>query len=189
MSVAAALPSVESSLEDFISRANSTPDAGGWGIAADSATQEQRAAEIAQIEAEADRRRQQDQARWKAAETQLKSEAEVRENALKKQLDVLQGKLAAAEARAAVAADTDDGAAATAAMAQLQNQLAKAEDRAKSAEAAAKASQAKINEMAAEAAAGIPNYAPPPKPPNSVPKLPMRVLPKRLQQRVLRQLG
>ena len=152
MSVAAALPSVESSLEDFISRANSTPDAGGWGLAVDSAVQEQRAVEIAQIEADADRRRQQDQARWKQVESQLKAESESRENALRKQLDSLQGKLAAAEARAAVAADTDGGAAANAAMAQLQQQVAKAEGRVRSAEAAAAAAQAKNNELAAEAA-------------------------------------
>ncbi|MBP9085050.1 MAG: hypothetical protein KBG15_02990 [Kofleriaceae bacterium] len=161
MQVAAALPSVESSLEDFISRANSTPDAGGWGLAVDSAVQEQRAVEIAQIEADADRRRQQDQARWKQVEAQLKAESEIRENALRKQLDSLQGKLAAAEARAAVAADTDGGAAANAAMAQLQQQVAKAEERVRTAEAAAKAAQAKNNEMAAEAATVKPAAAAP----------------------------
>ncbi len=161
MQVAAALPSVESSLEDFISRANSTPDTGGWGLAVDSAVQEQRAVEIAHIEAEADRRRQQDQARWKQVEAQLKAESEIREIALRKQLDSLQGKLAAAEARAAVAADTDGGAAANAAMAQLQQQVAKAEDRVRAAEAAAKAAQAKNNEMAAEAATVKPAIAVP----------------------------
>jgi hypothetical protein len=155
MQAAAALQSVESSLEDFISRANSTGDTGhagestSWKITGDMAAREAKAAEIAHIEAEAEQRRQTDAVRWRQAEVQLRSEAEAKENALRKQVDVLQNRLAASEARVAIAADGEsNGAAAVAAMAQLQAQLAKAEERARSTDTALQIAQNKVNELA-----------------------------------------
>ena len=85
------LPSVETSLDEFIARANQTltsPE--NWKAAEHEAK--------AQDEA----RREADALRWKAAEHQLR-EGDAREAALRRQLDGLQGRLAEAEARAAVA--------------------------------------------------------------------------------------
>ena len=94
MKAASALPTVESSLEEFIAKANQTlVDVGGWG-AADQAA---KAAE--------EKRREQDALRWKQAEQQMR-ESEARELALRPKLDGLQGKLAEAEARAAIAGTT-----------------------------------------------------------------------------------
>ena len=91
-----ALPSVETSLEDFISRANQTQtSAENW-----------KAAEV-EAKAAAEARKEADALRWKAAEHQLREGGE-RETALRRQLDGLQGRLAEAEARAAVA--TSEGA-------------------------------------------------------------------------------
>src|SRR5258706_11242077 len=84
-------PSVENSLDDFIAKANSTlVDAATW----DQAEKKQKEDD--------DARRSADSLRWQAAEHQLR-EGEAREQALRRQLDGLQGKLAEAEARAAVA--------------------------------------------------------------------------------------
>ncbi|MDB4952713.1 MAG: hypothetical protein JWO36_282, partial [Myxococcales bacterium] len=91
MQVASSLPSVENSLEEFIARANQTlVDADTWDHAEKNAKQEDA------------KQREADAFRWKAAETQLR-EGEAREQSLRRQLDGLQGKLAEAEARAAVA--------------------------------------------------------------------------------------
>lgn len=91
LAVASSLPSVENSLEDFIARANQTlVDASTWDQAEKVAKQED------------SKQREADALRWKAAEQQLR-EGEVRERTLRGQLDGLQGKLAEAEARAAVA--------------------------------------------------------------------------------------
>jgi hypothetical protein len=91
MSTASSLPSVESSLEEFIARANQTlVDASTWDQAEKVAKQED------------DKRREADAQRWKAAEHQMR-DSQTREQGLRHQLDGLQGKLAEAEARAAVA--------------------------------------------------------------------------------------
>lgn len=91
MAQASSLPTVEHSLEEFIAKANQTlVDVSTWG------TQDQ------QIKQEDAHRREQDAQRMKAAEGQLR-EGEAREHSLRRQLDGLQGKLAEAEARAAVA--------------------------------------------------------------------------------------
>ena len=92
-----ALPSVETSLEDFISRANQThTNADNWKAAEHEA------------KAKAEARKEADALRWKAAEHQMR-EGEARETALRRQLDGLQGRLAEAEARAAVATSASSG--------------------------------------------------------------------------------
>lgn len=88
---ATALPKVEHSLDEFIARANQTlVDVSGWGNADQKAREED------------EKRREQDAQRWKQAEQQMR-ESEARESALRRQLDGLQGQLAEAEARVAVA--------------------------------------------------------------------------------------
>src|SRR5688572_12257366 len=87
MKNASSLPTVEHSLEEFIAKANQTlVDVSSWEEA-----KEQDA-----------KRKEVDANRWKQAEVQMR-ESEARENSLRRQLDGLQGKLAEAEARAAVA--------------------------------------------------------------------------------------
>jgi len=91
MRTASALPKVEHSLDEFIARANQTlVDVSTWGAG------DQQAKDVE------DKRREQDAQRWKQAETQMK-EGDAREQSLRRQLDGLQGKLAEAEARAAIA--------------------------------------------------------------------------------------
>ena len=91
MKQGSALPTVESSLDEFIAKANQTlVDVTSW---------EQQAKQAREEDAQ---RREQDAQRWKAAESQLR-ESEVRETSLRRQLDGLQGKLAEAEARVAIA--------------------------------------------------------------------------------------
>jgi hypothetical protein len=91
MKQGSALPTVESSLDEFIAKANQTlVDVSSW---------EQQAKQAREEDAQ---RREQDAQRWKAAESQLR-ESEVRETSLRRQLDGLQGKLAEAEARVAIA--------------------------------------------------------------------------------------
>jgi hypothetical protein len=120
---AGSLPSVETSLDEFIARANSTlVDAANW----DKAEKEARAQDLQQREA--------DQQRWKAAEGQL-HESEVREQSLRRQLDGLQGRLAEAEARAAVAGSS--GSSQELALQGLKAQTSRAEERARTAEAKA----------------------------------------------------
>lgn len=122
MAHASALPTVEHSLEEFIAKANQTlVDMSSWG----NADAEAKAAEEA--------RRQQDALRMKAAETQMR-EGEAREASLRRQLDGLQGKLAEAEARAAVASTTAGSAANDAALQQLRDQIEMAEAQRKAAE-------------------------------------------------------
>ena len=91
MQIQSSLPSVESSLDEFIARANQTlTDPASW-----------QAEQVKQAE-EDEQRKEADALRWKAAEQQLR-EGEHREASLRRQLDGLQGRLAEAEARAAVA--------------------------------------------------------------------------------------
>ena len=99
LAVATSLPSVESSLDEFIARANQTmADPAEWGNVERAAKEEDES------------RREADSLRWKAAEQQMR-EGEAREQSLRRQLDGLQGRLAEAEARAAVATNggTQDG--------------------------------------------------------------------------------
>ena len=122
MAQASSLPKVEHSLDEFIAKANQTlVDVSNWGAA------------DAEAKAEDDKRREQDALRMRAAETQMK-EGEVRETSLRRQLDGLQGKLAEAEARAAVAGSTIGSAAHDQTLAQLRAQIEAAEQQRKSAE-------------------------------------------------------
>lgn len=122
MKAASALPTVERSLEAFIAKANETlVDVGNWG-----------AEEQAAKEAE-ERRREQDAQRWKQAEQQMR-ESEQREQAMRRQLDGLQGKLAEAEARAAVAGALSGSSANDAALAELKKQIEEATERMRAAE-------------------------------------------------------
>jgi len=90
MAHSASLPSVESSLDEFIAKANETlVDTSGFN--ADQKLKE-----------EDEKRKEHDALRWKAAEQQMR-ESQAREEALRRQLAGLQGQLAEAEARAAVA--------------------------------------------------------------------------------------
>jgi hypothetical protein len=90
---ATSLPSVESSLDDFIARANETLGDANFDAA--------RIAEK-ELKQEDEKRKEADALRWKATEQQMR-ESQAREESLRRQLDGLQGKLAEAEARAAVA--------------------------------------------------------------------------------------
>lgn len=115
MAQADSLPTVEHSLEEFIAKANQTlVDVSTWG----SADQ--------QIKQEDAKQREQDAQRMKAAEGQLR-EGEAREHSLRRQLDGLQGKLAEAEARAAVAGTTVGSAAHDSTIQQLRSQIEQAE--------------------------------------------------------------
>ena len=122
LAVANTLPSVENSLEEFIAKANQTlVDVGNWGT---DKVKEQ----------EDEKRKELDALRWKAAETQLR-ESEVRESTLRRQLDNLQGKLAETEARAAVAAESGNFAATSDSLvSDLRLKLARAEEKAASAD-------------------------------------------------------
>ena len=143
LAVASSLPSVESSLDEFIARANQTMvDAEQW-----------RSAEI-EAKQEDDKRREADALRWKAAEQQLR-EGEAREQALRRQLDGLQGQLAEAEARAAVASGGSNDAAV---IADLKYRLSRSDDRAASAEA--RMSQLAEELEAAKARPSLPIAAP-----------------------------
>ncbi len=118
LALSSSLPSVETSLDEFIARANQTlTDPEDWKAAEHEAK--------AQDEA----RREADALRWKAAEHQL-NEGTAREAALRRQLDGLQGRLAEAEARAAVASSgSQDGL-----IAELKLKLARADERIHAAE-------------------------------------------------------
>ena len=119
LTAASSLPSVESSLDEFISRANQTlTDADSWNAAEVAAKQEDES------------RRENDLLRMRAAEQQLR-EGEAREQSLRRQLDGLQGRLAEAEARAAVAGSgNQDGV-----IADLKLRLTRADERIANAEA------------------------------------------------------
>jgi hypothetical protein len=140
MAQASELPSVENSLDDFIARANET-------LGDSSAFDAARSAEK-QIKEEDERRRETDALRWKATEQQMR-ESQAREEALRRQLDGLQGKLAEAEARAAVASagGSQDGI-----IADLKVRLTAADDRLRSAEERIRAAEDKAR--AAEEKAG-----------------------------------
>lgn len=134
LQAATALPSVESSLDEFISRANQTltdPDA--WHAAEEAQKQEN------------DNQREADQLRWRAAEQQLR-EGEAREQSLRRQLDGLQGRLAEAEAQAAVAGSgSQDGV-----IADLKMRLTRADERIANAEAAAQSAESRNEQLAQE---------------------------------------
>lgn len=122
MQTASSLPKVEHSLDEFIAKANQTlVDVSNWGAA------------DAEAKAEDDKRREQDALRMRAAEQQMK-EGEAREQSLRRQLDGLQGKLAEAEARAAVAGSTVGSAAHDQTLAQLRAQIEAAEAQRKATE-------------------------------------------------------
>lgn len=122
MQTASSLPKVEHSLDEFIAKANQTlVDVSTWGAAETEA------------KAEDGKRREQDALRMRAAETQMK-EGEAREQSLRRQLDGLQGKLAEAEARAAVAGSTMGSAAHDQTLAQLRAQIDAAEAQRKASE-------------------------------------------------------
>src|SRR5262249_16217535 len=149
LAVATSLPSVETSLDEFIARANQTQiDAENWQkveIEARQAKQE-----------EDDKRREADALRWKAAEQQLR-EGEMREQTLRRQLDGLHGKLPQAEARAAVAVgNNQDGL-----TSDLRSRASRAEERASSAELrAGQLAQDLVAAKAASAGAPAPVFAP-----------------------------
>lgn len=118
MKNAAALPTVEHSLEEFIAKANQTlVDVSSWEEAKEQDAQ----------------RKEQDAQRWKNAEAQAK-ESEAREQSLRRQLDGLQGKLAEAEARAAVAGTQMGSAAHDTTISELKDQIEKAVARMRAAE-------------------------------------------------------
>jgi len=137
LTAASSLPSVESSLDDFISRANQTlTDAQSWNAAEVAAKQEDES------------RRENDLLRMRAAEQQLR-EGEAREQSLRRQLDGLQGRLAEAEARAAVAGSgNQDGV-----IADLKMRLTRADERIASAEAHAHQSDLRAQQLTVELAA------------------------------------
>jgi hypothetical protein len=135
MQIQSSLPSVESSLDDFIARANQTlTDPATW-----------QADQVKQAE-EDEQRREQDALRWKAAEQQLR-EAEAREQSLRRQLDGLQGRLAEAEARAAVAgnAGNQDGV-----IADLKIRMQRMDEKIRAAEQQAQQSQHRAEQLAVE---------------------------------------
>ncbi|HSK00867.1 MAG TPA: hypothetical protein VK932_06485, partial [Kofleriaceae bacterium] len=145
MKSASELPSVEHSLDEFIAKANQTlVDASTW------AEMDQKARE------EEARRREQDAQRWKQAELQMR-ESEAREASLRRQLDGLQGKLAEAEARAAVAMSaSSSGGLAVAnevAMADLKVQLEQSQQRLRAAEEQARRLSADLESARLEATA------------------------------------
>jgi hypothetical protein len=134
LTAASSLPSVESSLDEFISRANQTlTDADSWNAAEVAAKQEDES------------RRENDLLRMRAAEQQLR-EGEAREQSLRRQLDGLQGRLAEAEARAAVAGSgNQDGV-----IADLKMRLTRADERIANAEAHAHQSDLRAQQLTVE---------------------------------------
>ena len=134
LQAAGTLPSVESSLDEFISRANQTlTDPDQWHAAEDAAKQQ-----------DSDQR-EQDQLRWRAAEQQLR-EGEAREQSLRRQLDGLQGRLAEAEARAAVAGSgSQDGV-----IADLKMRLTRADERIAAAEYHAQQADGRAQQLATD---------------------------------------
>ncbi len=145
LSAADSLPSVETSLDEFISRANQTlTDPDSWQAAEHAAKQED------------DARREADQLRWRAAEQQLR-EGEAREQSLRRQLDGLQGRLAEAEARAAVAGSgSQDGV-----IADLKMRLTRADERIANAEAHAQQADGRAHQLAHELTAARAAAQPP----------------------------
>ncbi|MEO8840711.1 MAG: hypothetical protein ABI591_08125 [Kofleriaceae bacterium] len=134
LQAASSLPTVESSLDEFISRANQTlTDPDQWHAAEEAAKQQ-----------DSDQR-EQDQLRWRAAEQQLR-EGDVREQSLRRQLDGLQGRLAEAEARAAVAGTgSHDGV-----IADLKMRLTRSDERIAAAEYHAQQAEGRTQQLATE---------------------------------------
>jgi hypothetical protein len=148
MAIQSSLPSVENSLDDFIARANETlVDAEKWQ------------AEKAAQQEQDDQRKEADQLRWKAAEQQLR-EGEAREHSLRRQLDGLQGRLADAEARAAVSGSNEDGV-----IADLKIQLQKMNEKLRQTDTQAQQAQARAEQLTVELATAkhsAAQIAPPP---------------------------
>ena len=137
MQSATSLPTVEHSLEEFIAKANQTlVDASSWGEAKEQDAQ----------------RKEQDAQRWKQAETQMR-ESEAREASLRRQLDGLQGKLAEAEARAAVAGTQMGSAAHDTTLNELKSQIDKAMQRMRAAEERSQELAEEVTRLKAEGSA------------------------------------
>ncbi|MBA3397606.1 MAG: hypothetical protein H0T89_33590 [Deltaproteobacteria bacterium] len=140
MKNASSLPTVEHSLEEFIAKANQTlVDVSGWG-------EDNKQVDPA--------RKEHDAQRWKQAEHQMR-DSEVREQSLRRQLDGLQGKLAEAEARAAVAGTQMGSAAHDTTISDLKSQIDKAIQRMRSAEERSQELQQALASVKAEASAKI----------------------------------
>ena len=140
MKNAGALPTVEHSLEEFIAKANQTlVDVTSWEDA-----KEQDA-----------KRKEQDAQRWKNAEVQMR-ESEAREASLRRQLDGLQGKLAEAEARAAVAGTQMGSAAHDTTISELKSQIDKAMQRMRAAEERSQELASEVSRLRAEGSARTP---------------------------------
>lgn len=140
MKQAGALPTVEHSLEEFIAKANQTlVDVSSWEEA-----KEQDA-----------KRKEQDAQRWKQAEVQMR-ESEAREASLRRQLDGLQGKLAEAEARAAVAGTQVGSAAHDTTISELKTQIDKAMQRMRAAEERSQELATEVSRLQAEGSARTP---------------------------------
>lgn len=137
MAQSASLPSVESSLDEFIAKANETlVDPSAFNT-------EQKVRE------EDEKRKEHDALRWRATEQQMR-ESQAREESLRRQLDGLQGKLAEAEARAAVAGSggSQDGI-----IADLKLRLTMADEKVRAAEEKAHQADAKIAKLEQDVAA------------------------------------
>ena len=140
MKNASSLPTVEHSLEEFIAKANQTlVDVSSWEEA-----KEQDA-----------HRKEQDAQRWKQAEVQMR-ESEAREASLRRQLDGLQGKLAEAEARAAVAGTQMGSAAHDTTINELRTQIEKAMQRMRAAEERSQELASEVTRLNAEGSARTP---------------------------------
>ena len=140
MKQAGALPTVEHSLEEFIAKANQTlVDVSSWEEAKEQDAQ----------------RREQDANRWKQAEVQMR-ESEAREAALRRQLDGLQGTLAEAEARAAVAGTQVGSAAHDMQINELKTQIEKAMQRMRAAEERSQELASEVSRLQAEGSARTP---------------------------------
>jgi hypothetical protein len=140
MKNASSLPTVEHSLEEFIAKANQTlVDVSSWEEAKEQDAQ----------------RKEQDANRWKQAEVQMR-ESEAREQSLRRQLDGLQGKLAEAEARAAVAGTQLGSAAHDTTLNELRAQIEKAMQRMRAAEERSQELSSEVNRLQAEGSARTP---------------------------------
>jgi colicin import membrane protein len=137
MAQSAQLPSVESSLDEFIAKANETL------VDPSSFNSEQKVRE------EDEKRKEADALRWKATEQQMR-EAQAREQSLRRQLDGLQGKLAEAEARAAVAGSggSQDGI-----IADLKLRLTMADEKIRTSEEKVRLTEAKLGRLEQDLAA------------------------------------
>src|SRR5690606_41736045 len=96
-----------------------------------------------------EKRKEHDALRWKAAEQQMR-ESQAREESLRRQLDGLQGKLAEAEARAAVAGSggSQDGI-----IADLKLRLTMADEKIATSEQKVRQTEAKVSKLEQELAA------------------------------------